>query len=86
MAYKFAYGDSFLTALDAAEQQQRKLRDTGPISYAEGSPMTADDPELSRTGALAGFRGEVDENWEGYFWPYRRKLEAFGRYEQETVA
>jgi hypothetical protein len=79
VAYKFALGDSFFTALDAAEQQQRKLRDTGPISYAEGSPMTAEDPEFSRTGALAGFRGEVDENWENYF---KGELDKFHAWEE----
>jgi hypothetical protein len=69
---------SYLAALDAALSKQDALREEpGSITFAQGTPRRGKSGQFDDTGALAGFRGEVEEHWESYFGPYRDKLLAF---------
>lgn len=60
-------GDAILQALEAADRQKEKHRDSGSLSYGSGVPDRSESPEFSKVGNLASFRQEVNEA-QGYFY------------------
>ena len=74
-------GDAILQALEAADRQKEKHRDSGALSYGTGVPDRSESPEFGQVGAMASFRREVDAAPD-YF--YNQWLPAADQFEQRA--
>lgn len=69
-------GDAILQALEAADRQKEKHRDSGLLAYGNGVPDRSESPEFDRIGSMASFRQEVEDS-PNYFDEWLRTADQF---------
>ena len=70
-------GDAILQALEAADRQKEKHRDSGALAYGSGVPDRSESPEFNKVGNMASFRQEVNEAPDYFYDQWLPKADQF---------